>query len=245
MDRNLSPRLLARLAGLLYVINIVTGGFAEMAARQGLIVSGDPAATAQNILAHEGLFRLGFAAGLVCILTNMPLAAIFYRLFKPVNAGVSFMVAGITLTGSAIEALNLLNHFAPLVLLGDAPYLAAFTPAQLQVAAYLALKLQAIGFSISLSFFGCYGLGLGWLIFRSGFLPRVLGIGLAIGGACYLINSFSFFLAPDLANQLQPYILVPSGLAEISLALWFLAVGLNSTRWQARASVARQGELPA
>jgi len=229
-----SPQVYARIAGFLYLIVIVGGAFAELFVRQRLVVANDAAATANNILAHEQLFRLGFAAELIPLLCNVPLAVIFYELFKVVSRRVSLLVVFFSLVGTAIEGADLLNHFAPLILLKRGHDLGV-DQQLLQAQAYMALNLQSIGFAIALTFFGCFCLSLGYLIFRSGFLPRVLGVLLAIEGVCYLTNSFADFLAPGIAARVFAFLLV-SGLAEVALCLWLLLRGLNVAKWQEKAS---------
>jgi hypothetical protein len=233
-----SPRHLARIAGGLYLIVIVGGFFAEGYIPAAIVVSGDAGATARNILAHELLYRLGIVAHIIILLCNVPLAVIFYDLFKVVNRRLSLLVVFFTLVGTAVEGANLLNQFAPLVLLESGRYSSVLTAEQLQAQAYMPLELQAIGFNISLVFFVCYDLSLGYLIFNSSFLPRILGVLLAIGGLCYLTYSFADFLAPRFAASLVPYIQVPSGLAELSLTLWLLVFGVNVQRWKEQASAA-------
>jgi hypothetical protein len=169
-----SPQIYARIAGLLYLIIIAGGLFAEAWVRERLVVSGDAAATARNILAHELLYRLGFAAGIVVCLCNLPLALIFYEFFKLVNRSLALLAAFFILVATAIESVNLLNHFAPLILLGGRRYLNVFTAEQLQALAYVSLRLQSVGYNISPAVFGFYCLVTGYLIFRSTFLPRIL-----------------------------------------------------------------------
>lgn len=227
-----SPGLQARIAGCLYLIVIVTGFFAEIFVRQALTVSGDAAATASNILAHEFRFRLGFVGELVACTCNIPLAVIFYNLFRIVNRSLALAVAFFTLVGTAIEAVVLLNHFQPLILLKGRVYLSVFKLEQLQAQAYASLQLQSIGFSIALVFFGFYCLTTGYLIFRSTFLPRILGVLLAIEGVGYLINSFTLFLAPGVQARIFPYFMV-TGIAEVAFCLWLMVMGVNLPRWQA------------
>jgi hypothetical protein len=231
-----SPQIYARIAGLLYLIIIAGGLFAEVWVRERLVVSGDAAATARNILAHELLYRLGFAAGIVVCLCNIPLVLIFYDFFKLVNRSLALLAAFFILVATAIESVNLLNHFAPLILLGGRHYLNVFTAEQLQALAYVSLRLQSVGYNISLAFFGFYCLVTGYLIFRSTFLPRILGVLLAIAGLCYLTNSFANFLSPAFAAHLFPYILAPCFVAELSLCLWLLVIGVNVPKWQEKAS---------
>jgi hypothetical protein len=221
------PGYLPRIAGILYLLVIVGGAFATGYVPAALVVSGNAVATAHNIVAHEELYRLSLAVHIFILLCNIPLAVIFYDLFKRVNRRVAMLVAFFLLVGTAIEAATLLSQFEPLILLGNGHYLSVVAAAQLQAEAYTSLELQAIGFNICLVFFGCYCLSIGYLIFRSTFLPRLLGVLLVIGGLCYLMYSFASFIAPAFASGLVPYIQLPSGIAEVSLTLWLLIAGLK------------------
>ena len=200
-----------------------------------IIVNGNVSATAQSILGHESLYRLGIVAHVVILLTNIPLAVIFYHLFKIVNRNVALFVVFFTLVGTAIEAVGLLNEFVPLILLNE-QYLREFTPGQLQSLAYAPQQLEAVGFNVALVFFGFYGVSVGYLIFRSSFLPRTVGVLMAIGGLCYLVNSFATFLAPEFSRHLFPYIQFPSGLAELTFSVCMLIMGVNVKKWEERAS---------
>ena len=239
-----SPRLKARIAGGLYLINIVAGAFHYGFVRSAMVVPGDAAMTSANILKHELVYRLGFAAAIILLLSNLPLALIFYDLFKVVNRSLSALVAFFTLVATAIETANLLNYFAPLILLEGGRYSSAFTKEQLQALAYMALALQAIGFNVAVVFFAFYDLLIGYLIFRSTFVPRTVGVLMASGGLCYVTNSFANFLAPGFAAYLLPYILVPPGLAELLFCLWLLVFGVNVPRWEEKASAAERGQTP-
>lgn len=234
-----SPQLYARTAGVLYLIIIVCGFFSEMFVREPLVVAHNAAATAQNILAHEQLFRWGFAAELLEGLCCIPITLIFYELFKVVNKRIVWLVVFFSLVGTAIESLNLLNHFSPLIFLQGIQKLGA-DPTSMQVLAYLALTQQSIGFAIALSFFGSFCLSMGYLIFKSGFMPRFIGVLLAIEGVCYLANSFTLFLAPQY-SQLVFSLLMVSALAEMILCLWLLIMGVNVTKWKAMAGFAAIG----
>src|SRR5882672_9387019 len=183
-----SPRVKARIAGLLYLIIIVGGIFAQIGVRDRLVVNGDAAATAQNIVSHELLYRLGFAVEVFYLLCNIPITMILYDLFKIVNRKMAMILVFFSIVGTAVEGVALLAHYAPLVLLGKGAYLAAFTAAQLQAAAYMSLQMFDYGFMIALSFFGFFCISLAYLIFRSTFFPRVIGGLLAIQGTLYLTN---------------------------------------------------------
>ena len=182
-------------------------------------------------MTHDLLYRLGFAAEVFYCACNVPLILLFYDLFKVVNRSVALLVVFFSLVGTAIESASLLAHFAPLVLLGSQRYLSAFTAEQLQTAAYMSLRLFEYGFAICLVFFGFYCLSLGYLIFRSTFFPRIIGVLLAIQGLLYLTNSFANFLAPGIAARVFPY-LAASAVAEISLCLWLIVVGVNVSKWE-------------
>ena len=232
-----SPLLFARVAGFLYLIIIVGGVYAEMFVRQRVFVPNDIAATARNILLHEQAYRWGVVAQLVPLLCNMFLAVIFYAIFVIVNRHLALAVAFCSVAGSAVEAASLLMHFAPLTLLKRGARL-GLDPHLLEAQAYMALNLQSIGFSIALTFFGCVCIARGYLIYRSGFFPRAIGVFLAIEGVCYLINSFGLFLAPQYAARVFDVLLI-SGLAEVVFCVWLLGRGLNLDKWEQRAAALR------
>ena len=191
-----SPRQLARMAGALYLMNILGGAFAIGFVPAMLVVSGDAVATAQNIQAHELLYRLGLAAHLVVTVTNVPLAVIFYELFRVVNRRIALLDACFILVATAIEAAGVLNQAAPLALLGSGPYASALPAAQLQALAYLPGDLSGIGYSIHTVFFGFDIMCMAYLVLRSRFVPRAIGVLLAIDGLAYLVYSFANLLAP-------------------------------------------------
>jgi Domain of unknown function (DUF4386) len=230
-----SPRLKARIAGVFYLLIFVVGMFAEFFVRGRLLVYGDAAATANNILTHPSLFRLGGAADLITLTCDIAVALIFYDLLKPVSAGLSLFATAFRLVFVAIMAVNSLNYFAPLVLLKGAHFLTAFKTDQLQALALISLRLYGTGYDIALVFFGFHCLLIGYLIFRSIFLPRLLGVLMAFAGLGWLT-----VLWPPLANHLQPYVLLPGILGEGSLTLWLLVMGLNAQRWKERASEAKE-----
>ena len=228
-----SPRFEARIAGVLYLLVILLGGFAEVGVRQGLVVEGDPAATAQAIVAHASLFRLGFAAEMITNVIAVPLTLIFYRLLAPAGRFWVLLAVVLDLTQNTVNAVNAWTQYAPLTLLGGSPDLAAIPHAELAAWARLALKWHDVGFDIGLTFFGLALLIYGVVIFRSGFLPRFLGVLYGLAGACYLANSYAYFFAPAL---LSPYLLLPCLVGEGALALWLLVVSVNETKWRAAAA---------
>jgi hypothetical protein len=227
-----SPQVYARIGGLLYLIIIVAGLFAEAFVRDKLIVSGDAAATANNIMASQLLWRTGVAGEFIMLVCDVGLSLIFYVLLRPVSRNLALLVAFFHLVSAAVLGVSKLFLFAPLFLLGGADYLKAFEPHQLQALASLALRTHAYGFGISLVFFGCQCLVLGYLIFKSGYFPRILGVLLQLAGWCYLTNSFALFLAPKFADMIFPAILAPAFIGELSLCLWLLVKGVNVAKWE-------------
>lgn len=230
-----SPQIYARIAGVLYLIIIVLGMFAEVV-REQVVVSGDAGATARNILAHEMLYRLGFVADIVTFSCAIPLLLILYDFIKLVSARLALLAAFLNLVSIAIEGANMLNHFAPLIFLSGRHYLTVFTTEQLQVLAYLCLRFQSVGYNISLTVFGLFCIVTGYLIFRSTFLPPILGLLYAIAGVCYPINAFADFLFPALSGYLFPWILVPCFIGELAVCLWLLVMGVNVPKWEEKAN---------
>ncbi len=224
-----SPRLKARISGVFYLLEMLTGGFAIVFVGGRLFVSGNAAATATNILAHESLLRLGFAANLLQFACYIGVTGLFYDLFKPVNSGLSLLAAFFSIVGCTLGAVSCLFELAPLAVLGGAKYLTVFNVEQLQALGLTFLKLYAQAFDISFVFFGFYCLLIGYLIFRSTFLPRILGAGMTLAGLGWLT-----FLLPALTHLLSPYILA-AGLGEIALTLWLLVASVNAERWNYQA----------
>jgi hypothetical protein len=225
-----SRKTLARIAGLCYLIVIATGLFAEVFVRQKLIVSGNAVATAHNIMESEMLYRLGFVADLVNFVVGLPCILIFYILFKPVNKHLAMLAVFFVIIQTAIIAVNLSNQLAPLLWLGDHAAGSGFDFNQVATLCAQALQLQGQGYAIGLVFFGFYCMIIGYLIFQSGFLPKVLAVLYALAGVSYLINSFTMFLSIGFVNPLFPYILVPSFIGELSITLWLLVMGVKESK---------------
>jgi hypothetical protein len=229
-----SPRLTARIAGVLWLISIAAAVFASVAG-SALIVRTDAAATANNILANESLFRLSFIADFVAGLCYVGVTVLLYELLKPLSRSLSLLAAFFGLGGVTIGGASFLCRLVPLVLLRGDPYLSAFTTSQLQAMALMSLKLYVFGFSISMVLFGLQCFIGGYLIVPSTFLPRILGVLLAIAGAGYVISSFANFLSPSFGGLLPPFILPTGVVGEGSLALWLLVKGVNVQRWKEQA----------
>jgi hypothetical protein len=228
-----SPRQLARIAGALYLINVVGGAFA-IGYVQATLFSSDPAVTAANLQAHQLLYRLGLAVHVLVTVTNVPLALIFYELFKGVSRRIALLDAFFILVATAIEAGGLSTQFAPLALLSNR--VGPVPAEQFQELVSLSGHLSHADYTIYTVFFGLDLLCLAYLVLRSSFLPRAIGVLLAVDGVAYLAYAFTDFLAPDLANGLTPWIQLPAPLAEGLLSVWLLVFGVR---------LAGRKELPA
>jgi hypothetical protein len=163
---------------------------------------------------------------------DIVVALIFYELFKPISRSLALLATFFRVTFAAIASANLFNHFAPLVLLSDSVDHRAFTPDQLQALGVLFVRLRIFGFDVALVFFGLHCLLIGYLLFRSTFFPRILGVGLVIAGLGYVANILVTAIPPALAAHLFPYVMLPAGVAEIALTVWLITVGLNVSRWE-------------
>src|SRR5947208_12332095 len=189
-----SPRFKARITGVLYLLTMLTGIFAQGFVSGRLVVDGDAAATGTNMLTHWFLFELGFTVYLIEMACQIAITALFYDLLKPAGRSVSLVAAFLGLAGCVIKTLSRLFYIAPLFILGGAHYLSVFSTEQLQALALLFLKVNDHGAAIALAFFGFYALLTGYLIVRSTFLPRILGVLSVFGGLGWLS-----FLYPPLA----------------------------------------------
>jgi hypothetical protein len=236
-----SPQRYARIGGVLYLIIIVLGLFEEAFVRNRIIVSGDAAATAANIRSLESLWRLGIASEFLLLSCATVLTLIFFVLLRPVSRELALLAVFFNLVSIAVEAAVQLYLIVALFPLGKAEYLKAFEPAQLYALANMSVKSHGYGFGVALIFFGCVCLVDGYLIFRSGYLPKAIGVLMQIAGLCYLINSFALLLAPALADRIFPAILVPAFIGEASLCLWMIVMGVNVPKWQEKARLAESG----
>ena len=228
-----SPRFKARMAGIFYVLTGATYVLGQAFILGKIVVDGNAAATANNILAHRSFFQLGFTADLISVVCSVALTVLFYDLFRPVNRSLSLLAAFVHLVGLAVAAFGSFLLLAPLVILGGGPYLSAFKVDQSQALAYMFLELNVQAWNAFLVFFGFYCVLIGYLVFRSTFLPRFVGVLMACAGLGYLT-----LLYPPLAARLSPYNLAPAALGELSLMLWLLFVGVNVQRWNQKASKA-------
>jgi len=205
--------------------------FAVIFVRDRLIVAGDATATANNIMASPLLWRIGISADIIMHVCDIPIMLIIYILLRPVNKNISLLALLFNLIQTAVLVANKLNLVAALLQLESADYLKAVDPNQLHAQMYLSLKLHDIGFGIGLIFFGFTCLVNGYLIFKSGYLPRTIGVLIQIAGLCYLTNSFALLLAPQFAHIIFPAILLPAFIGELSFCLWLIVKGVNVQKW--------------
>ena len=222
----ISPQVYARIVGLLYLITITAGIIAQMVIGGRIIVEGNAAVTAVNIFAHKDLFQLGVTVYLLEMICQIAQTALFYILLKPVNRNVALLALVFSLIGCTIKTLSRLFYISPLLVLGGSQYLSVFDPDQLQTLALFLINVNNLAAGIALPFFGVSTFMNGYLIFRSTFLPRFLGVLSMIGGLGWLT-----FAYPPLGNQLFTYILSVALIGSISQILWLLIKGVNVDKW--------------
>jgi hypothetical protein len=217
----------ARLTGLLYLAIAALSAFGLVYVPSMIIVPEDAAATANNIVASESLFRLGFMSNLITFTVNVFVAVLLYKLLKPVNRGIASLMVILILIGLAIGMLNELNQFAALLTLGADN----LTATQSQALASLFLDIYEHGFTIAHIFWGLWLFPMGYSIFRSGFLPKVVGILLIIAGMGYLVDFTLFLLFPDVTLTVSNFTFI----GEVALMFWLLIKGVNVEQWEIRA----------
>jgi Domain of unknown function (DUF4386) len=233
-----STRTLARIAGVLYLTVAVCSLFAELHVRSGIVVPGDAAATADNIRASATLFRLGFVVDLVQATCFLLTAMALYLLLRHVNRLVAAAMVTFVAISVAIMCLNLLNQFVALSIATDGDYAGALGPAGSDALATLFAEMQRNGFLIAQVFFGLWLLPLGYLVVRSGFVPRVLGVLLALGGVGYLADLFARFLALGAAERISPFVLAPALVGEVAFVAWLLVRSVRVPEQDARVPAA-------
>jgi hypothetical protein len=226
-----SPQFYARIGGVLYLILILVGMFAEIFVRDKLIVAGDAAATANNILSSQLLWRMGIVADLIMHVCDIPIMLIIYLLLRPVNKTLALLALLFNLIQTAVLVTNKLNLVSALLQLLSMDYLKGDDANHLHAQMYLSLKMHEIGFGVGLIFFGFTCLVNGYLIFRSGYMPKAIGFLIEIAGLCYLTNSFAMLLSAKVAHIIFPAILAPAFIGEFSFCLWLIARGVDLPKW--------------
>jgi hypothetical protein len=230
-----SPRTYARIVGVLYLVIFFLGPFAFFMGRVAVVVPGDPAATINNLMASESMFRFGMAAETLIVLIEIVVSAILYMLLRPVNMPLAFASALARFAQSMLQAVNLFTAVPALLLLGGAGYLAAFEPDQLNALVLLFMNVNAFVIIIWGLIFGFHLLLLGYLVYKSGFWPRILGILLLLASLGYLAQSYGHILAPQYDDLLATIVLVLSIPGELVFTVWLLWKGIDVEKWEKRA----------
>ena len=225
-----SPQVYARVAGFLYLIIFCLGIFGELFVRQSLIVPGDAATTVDNIMDSESLFRLTLVTGLIRNTCLILLPLVLYKILKPINKAIALVMVILALVSVGIAMVNMIKDYAVLLLLSDADYLTAFGVDQLHAQVMFFLDLQTYGAFIP-QFLSLWLILVGYLVFKSSFLPRILGILLIIGGLGFVIDSITFVLFPNFDVTISLF----TFFGEMIFALWLLIKGVNVEEWEERA----------
>lgn len=223
----------ARLAGFLLLLIAMLAPFSILYLPSTLIVPGDAATTASNIVASDGLFRLGIVVDSVVILLEIVLIAILYVLLRPVNRTLALVAAFARLAMTVVMGVNLFNSLGVLLLLSDAEYLTVFEPDQLDALVLLFLNLHESGIYIWQVFLGLHLVVLGYLVFKSGYFPRILGILLMVACLGYLMDSLGILLpSSEAISMVSPVLLVATVIGELSFTFWLLIKGVNVDQWE-------------
>ncbi len=225
----------ARVAGLLYVLIAIAAPISFFYIRSSMIVPGDAAATVANVMASEWLFRMGFVIDAIVFLGEIVIIALLYVLLEPVSKTLSMMAAFARLAMATMQGVNLLNYALVLLLLSGATYLTVFEPGQLHALVLLFLNAYAYVALIWGMFFGLHTLLLGYLVYKSGYFPRVIGALMVIASFGYLANSFGTILFPHYEAVFTSMVAVTAILGELPFTLWLLIKGVNVEQYNKRA----------
>jgi hypothetical protein len=225
----------ARLAGILGVLTIVGGGFGEAYVPSALVVSGDAAATAKNIMESQTLFRWGFAGYLIEAICDAMLTMVFWVLWRPVNRNLAMMMVVFRIISTCGFASAEMLYFGALTTLRGAEQLSAFQPAQVDGIAYTLIRVSTFGQALFSTFYGIANMIMGWLMYRSGYIPRIFGVGMGIMGTGFTVRTFLLVLAPAYAS---PLILAVAGIAFIPLIFWLLIKGVDVAKFRSSAALA-------
>lgn len=223
----------ARITGGLLLLSLVAGAFGEAYVPSKLIVSSDATATAQNIKTFESLFRMGFAGYLIEATCDVALALLLYVLLRSAGKHIALLAAFFGLVGTSVFAVSEFFYLAPSLILEGAGYLKTFAPEQLNTLALLSLRIFAYGGVMFTVFYGLAWVLRGYLIVRSGYLPKFLGVLMTIGGLAFIARNFLLVVAPAHAPSSLLLLMVPGAL---SLTVWLLVKGVDVRQFEMTAS---------
>ena len=226
-----SPQLYARIGGVLYLIMIILGFVQEVVVRGSIIVSGNAAATAANLRSMESLWRFGISGELFIAVITIILGLILYLLTKPVSKDLALLALLFNIVATTVSTVYTLQLAEALFPLGNALYLGAFTQEQLSAMVSLSIKAHAIGYGFALLLFSPFFFVTGYLLIKSGYFPKALGILYLIPGLSYLTSSLALILAPSFADRYYFVMAGPAFLGEMSLCLWLIVKGVNVQKW--------------
>jgi len=235
-----SPKRLARLAGLLYLVVGVFGGFAVGYVSPMLYVPGDAAATAEKVLSNAGLVRFGIIADLLQATVFVFLGMTLYLLLRHVNRNVATAMVILVAIATTIMCLDKVFQFAALRVAGDGAYAAAFGIAGSNALVLLLLDIHNYGFLIAQIFFGLWLAPLGYLAYKSGLFPRALGVVLVAASVSYVVDLVVAFSFPDLAKQIHPFLIIAPTIGEIWMVIYLIVWGVRTTHASDRAPVAHE-----
>jgi len=225
-----SPRRLARIAGVLYLLVGIFGGFAEGYVEPKMYVAGNAAATAANVVGNSGLVRLGVVADLVDGTVFVFLAMTLYVLLKHVDKGVARAMLILVALATAVTCIVAVFEFEGLRVATDPSYATALGAAGSNALVMLLLDTQHYGLLVGQIFFGLWLAPLGYLAYRSGMFPKALGVLLVVGTGCYIVDMLAAFLVPDLGRAIHTFVVIPSAIAELSMVGYLLVVGVKTPK---------------
>lgn len=232
----ISPQVYARAGGVLYLL-LFAAGFYSLSVWSGLIEPANAAVTVRNVLAAPSRARIASISEILMFVCDIPLAVILYALLRPVDRYLSMMAALFRVLNAAIGSVVTTGYLAAVILSNKPPTLGGLDPQQLQHFVESTLRIHGYANHVALIFFGFHCLLLGYLMFKSGYFPRTLGVLLLIAAACYLVDSTASLVSPEVATAIEGGLLIAAALAEFVFALWLLFRGVDMTKWRAMAGV--------
>jgi hypothetical protein len=232
-----SPLVLARITGALYIMLLPLGIFSGFYVPASLFIAGDASATASNIMASEALFRINLLSWIVVFAIDIVLSVLLYVLLRPVSKTISLVAASIRLAYSAMQGVNLIILALPLLLLSGASYLAVFETTQLNALVLLSINAYDYAFNIAILFFGIHVFVIGYLVIKSGYIPKILGILFLFASLAYLFDTSARLLFSNY-GEISIFLVIPIVIGEIAFPLWLLIKGVRIELWEQRASEA-------